>query len=176
MATPFSITQNFKNGGIRQGKVYVVENGSGSYLATSLGRIKEPYVNLKANESDPDAQGRTTVISFALDAAVTLMQHTHAEIAAVGAMAFPPDGSDEEGGYHVLFTDGPISKTEVEAALNDAGGRIIPGILLENVFPKPSPNINFGTEDSMIQITMNGILKPDALVTFDTDPVLTFAV
>lgn len=175
MPTPINIIDNFKHGGIRQGRVYLVFEPTtpGTYEVTSLGRIKNPRVNLNPNSSDGDSSGRTTVISFTLDAGATMMQHTHEEIEAVGALAYPPDGSDEEAGYDVLFTDGPLTKAEVETALNDVGGRTIPGILLENVYPKPGPQINFGTEDSMIEINIDGILPPDCLLGFATEPVLT---
>ena len=175
MATPFTITQNFKHGGIRQGTVFIVAGDEGAYTATPMGRLREPMFNLDTINSEQDSQGRTTVIGYTLDASFIMMQHTTEEIAAVGNLAYPPDDSEEEEGYNVLFTDGPYTATEVEALLNDAGGRIVPGILLERVFPKPGIRLNMGISDSEIQVSIDGVLQPDALIGFDTTPVLTFA-
>jgi hypothetical protein len=175
MATPFAITTNFKNGGIRQGKAYLIQGDEGAYTAASLGRIKNPMINLEPVESDQDSQGRTTVIAYNLNASVSMMQHTHDEIEAAGQLAYPADGSPEEAGYNLLFTDGPLSQADVEAALNTVEGRIVPGILMENVYPKPTINVDFGTNDSAIDIAINGMLQPEALTNFATEPVLTFA-
>lgn len=170
-----NIIQNYKRGGIRQGNVFLIfkDATTGTLTANGLGRIRNPSITFEPVESESDSQGRTTVIAYNLNATVTMMQHEHEEIEAAGKLAYPDDGSPEEQGYTVLFTDGPMSAADVEGSLN-AAEQIIPGIMLERVFPKPSPSIDFGTEDSAIEITINGMLPPNALATFATRPVISF--
>jgi hypothetical protein len=103
------------------------------------------------------------------------MQHSAAEIEAVQSLKAPADGTPEEGGYNVLFTDRSLNEAEVLDLLNTVAGRVVPGILLEGVFPKVEMTINHGVEDSEIVVSFNGVVKPDAFVGFEANPVLTFA-
>jgi hypothetical protein len=80
MALPASIAANIKNGGIRQGKVYLVSSGTegdgtnpGDFTVMGLGVTKNLVVSTSDNESDQDSQGRTWAIS-------TSDRHAHAAL------------------------------------------------------------------------------------------------
>lgn len=164
-----NIVENFRNGGIRRGKVFLLDNATPRQVYSPLGRIKNVTLTAEPNESDPDSTGRTSVISYNLTGSVTMMQHTAAEVQAAGELAYPPDASEYLAGYNVLFTDKPLTTAEVNTALT---GGTIPGILVTKALPKPSINLNFAAEDSEITITLNGLLPPDVFNNFAASPIL----
>lgn len=166
-----NIATNFRNGGIRQGNVYIIEDfDSNAPVALGLGRVRDPQVQLEAVASEEDSQGRTSVIAYRLNAQAVLMQHTNEEIEAVGKLAYPDAATPQVSeGFDILFTNGPLKKDDVEAELADGN---IPGILIRGVFPKVTLNINFGPEDSAIELMFDGVVRPDSLVSFKTLPII----